>query len=172
MRENAIRCTQMLVLSSQVQQISFHHFGRGGQRRGGKVDTSYDVTQCSSVSAMECLVCVCAFARIPFDCRERERERESLRLRESVCCFVLIEPMPEKYRLPRVSPGVTASKLFSPLLPSLATPGPPLPYRPLQNAWYYCPALDLRRGYEAPFLDRPGRLPLWQGSKREEAGLP
>ena len=28
--------------------------------------------------------------------------------------------------------------------------------------------LDLRRGYEAPFLERPGR-PLWQGSKREEA---
>ena len=27
------------------------------------------------------------------------------------------------YRVPRVSPGVTASKLFSPLLPSLATPG-------------------------------------------------
>ena len=39
--------------------ISFHHFGGGGQR--GEVDTSYDVTQCSSVSAMECLVCVCVF---------------------------------------------------------------------------------------------------------------
>jgi hypothetical protein len=33
-------------------------------------------------------------------------------------------------------------------------------------------ALDLTRVCEAPFLDRPGRLPLWQGSKREEAGLP
>jgi len=32
--------------------------------------------------------------------------------------------------------------------------------------------LDLRRVYEAPFHNRPGRLPLWQGSKREEAGLP
>ena len=29
-----------------------------------------------------------------------------------------------------------------------------------------------RRVYEAPFLDRPGRQPLWQGSKREEGGLP
>ena len=33
---------------------------------------------------------------------------------ESVCCFVLLEPTPEEYRVPRVSPGVTASKLFSP----------------------------------------------------------
>ena len=32
-------------------------------------------------------------------------------------------------------------------------------------------SLGLRRVYEAPFLDRPGRLPLWQGSKREEAGI-
>ena len=32
--------------------------------------------------------------------------------------------------------------------------------------------LDLRRVCDAPFLDRPGRLPLWQGSKREEGGLP
>ena len=31
--------------------------------------------------------------------------------------------------------------------------------------------LDLRRVYEAPFLDRPGKQPLWQGSKREEAGI-
>ena len=31
--------------------------------------------------------------------------------------------------------------------------------------------LDLSRVYEAPFLDKPGRLPLWQGSKREEAGI-
>ena len=50
-----------------------------------------------------------------------------------VCCFVLLIPTPEEYRVPRVNPGVTASKLFPPLLPSLATPGPPLPYRPLQN---------------------------------------
>ena len=33
-------------------------------------------------------------------------------------------------------------------------------------------SLDLRRGYEAPFLERAGRLPLGQASKREEAGLP
>ena len=50
-----------------------------------------------------------------------------------MCCFVLLIPTPEEYRVPRVNPGVTASKLFPPLLPSLATPGPPLPYRPLQN---------------------------------------
>ena len=49
------------------------------------------------------------------------------------CCFVLLIPTPEEYRVPRVNPGVTASKLFPPLLPSLATPGPPLPYRPLQK---------------------------------------
>ena len=51
----------------------------------------------------------------------------------TLCCFVLLIPTPEEYRVPRVNPGVTASKLFPPLLPSLATPGPPLPYRPLQN---------------------------------------
>jgi len=51
------------------------------------------------------------------------------------CCFVLLLPTPEEYRAPRVS----ASKLFPPLLPSLATPGPPLPYRPLQKARYYYP---------------------------------
>ena len=56
--------------------------------------------------------------------------------RMMMCCFVLLAPTPEEYRVPRVSPGVTASKLFPPLLPSLATPGPPLPYRPLQNARY------------------------------------
>ena len=55
------------------------------------------------------------------------------------CCFVLLIPTPEEYRVPRVNPGVTASKLFPPLLPSLATPGPPLPYRPLQKARYYYP---------------------------------
>ena len=59
--------------------------------------------------------------------------------RMMMCCFVLLAPTPEEYRVPRVSPGVTASKLFPPLLPSLATPGPPLPYRPLQNARYYYP---------------------------------
>ena len=32
--------------------------------------------------------------------------------------------------------------------------------------------LDLKRVYEAPFLERAGRLPLGQASKREEAGLP
>jgi hypothetical protein len=33
--------------------------------------------------------------------------------------------------------------------------------------------LDLRRGYEAPFLVRPDRLPLGKDSdKREEGGLP
>ena len=56
-----------------------------------------------------------------------------------MCCFVLLIPTPEEYRVPRVNPGVTASKLFPPLLPSLATPGPPLPYRPLQKARYYYP---------------------------------
>ena len=56
-----------------------------------------------------------------------------------VCCFVLLIPTPEEYRVPRVNPGVTASKLFPPLLPSLATPGPPLPYRPLQKSRYYYP---------------------------------
>ena len=35
-----------------------------------------------------------------------------------VCCFVLLLPTPEEYRVPRVNPGVTASKLFPPLLPS------------------------------------------------------
>ena len=55
------------------------------------------------------------------------------------CCFVLLIPTPEEYRVPRVNPGVTASKLFPPLLPSLATPGPPLPYRPLQKSRYYYP---------------------------------
>ena len=44
----------------------------------------------------------------------------------TVCCFVLLIPTPEEYRVPRVNPGVTASKLFPPLLPSLATPGPAL----------------------------------------------
>ena len=59
--------------------------------------------------------------------------------RHSSSCFVLLEPTPEECRVPRVAPGVTASKLFSPLLPSLATPGPPLPYRPLQKSRYYYP---------------------------------
>ena len=40
-----------------------------------------------------------------------------------VCCFVLLVPTPLVYRVPRVSPGVTAPKLR--LLPSLATPVPP-----------------------------------------------
>jgi hypothetical protein len=53
------------------------------------------------------------------------------------CCFVLLIPTPEESRVPRVNPGVTASKLFPPLLPSLATPGPSLPYRPLQKSRYY-----------------------------------
>ena len=35
----------------------------------------------------------------------------------------------------------------------------------------YPDLLDLKRGYEAPFLERAGRLPLGQASKREEAGL-
>jgi len=56
-------------------------------------------------------------------------------------CFVLLVPTPEEYRVPRVNPGVTASKLFPPLLPSLATPGPPLPYRLLQKARYYYPVI-------------------------------
>ena len=52
--------------------------------------------------------------------------------RLGVCCFVLLEPTWMLYRVPRVSPGVTAPILRSP--PSRATPGPPLPYRPLQSA--------------------------------------
>ena len=63
---------------------------------------------------------------------------------EYKCCFVLLIPTPEEYRVPRVSPGVTTSKLFSPLLPSLATPGPSLPYRPLQKARYYYPRFRVR----------------------------
>ena len=51
-----------------------------------------------------------------------------------MCCFVLSVPTPEEYWVPRVNPGVTASNLFPPLLPSQATPGPPLPYRPLQKS--------------------------------------
>ena len=31
-----------------------------------------------------------------------------------VCCFVLLVPTPLMYRVPRVSPGVTARKLFPP----------------------------------------------------------
>ena len=45
------------------------------------------------------------------------------------------------YRVPRVSPGVTASILRSP--PSRAMPAPPLPYRPLQSARYYYPGLTV-----------------------------
>ena len=59
----------------------------------------------------------------------------------SLCCFVLLEPTWMLYRVPRVSPGVTAPILRS--LPSRATPGPPLPYRPLQNAGYYYPGLTV-----------------------------
>ena len=54
-----------------------------------------------------------------------------------MCCSVLLEPTWMLYRVPRVSPGVTAPILRSP--PSRATPGPPLPYRPLQSARYYYP---------------------------------
>ena len=65
---------------------------------------------------------------------------------ESMCCFVLLVPTPEEYRVQRAAPGVTASKL-SPLLPSLATPGPPLPYRPLQKSRYYYACRDLLLPY-------------------------
>ena len=60
------------------------------------------------------------------------------------CCFVLLVPTPEEYRVPRVNPGVTASKLFPPLLPSLATPGRPLPCRPLQKTRVCCFVLLVR----------------------------
>ena len=40
-----------------------------------------------------------------------------------VCCFVLLVPTRMLYRVPRVSPGVTAPILRS--LPSQTTPGPP-----------------------------------------------
>ena len=42
---------------------------------------------------------------------------------ETLCCFVLLVPTWLLYRVPRVSPGVTAPNLR--LLPSLATPVPP-----------------------------------------------
>ena len=58
-----------------------------------------------------------------------------------VCCFVLLEPTWMLYRVPRVSPGVTAPMLRSP--PSRATPGPPRPYRPLQSARYHYPGLTV-----------------------------
>jgi hypothetical protein len=49
-------------------------------------------------------------------------------------CFVLLEPTPKVYRVPRVSPGVSAPKLFPPT--SVAGyAGPSLPYRPLQKSW-------------------------------------
>jgi len=62
-----------------------------------------------------------------------QKTRSSSADTATACCFVLLIPTPEEYRVPRVNPRVTASKLFPPLLPSLATPGPPLPYRPLQS---------------------------------------
>ena len=45
-------------------------------------------------------------------------------------CFVLLIPTPEEYRVPRVNPGVTASKLFPPLLPSLVSHQVEVPVRP------------------------------------------
>jgi len=65
--------------------------------------------------------------------------RPRMILKIILCCFVLLEPTWMLYRVPRVSPGVTAPS--SP--PSRATPGPPLPYRPLpvQSARYYYPGL-------------------------------
>ena len=81
----------------------------------------------------------------------------------SECCFVLLVPTPEAYGVPRASPGVTASKLFLPT--SLAYFRRRLRRALLQS-------LELNRVCEAPFLERAGRLPLGQASKREEAGLP
>jgi len=84
-----------------------------------------------------------------------------------VCCFVLLIPTPEEYRVPRVNPGVTASKLSPPLLPSLATPGPPLPYRPLQKARYYYPRF--RVGSSICLASVPQRNTVLQRSPRLSA---
>ena len=68
------------------------------------------------------------------------------------CCFVLLIPTPEEYRVPRVNPGVTASKLFPPLqVTPWCAPGPgpylrhqaantPLPF-PTPPSLYTAPAL-------------------------------
>jgi len=50
-------------------------------------------------------------------CRSGSRAtlRDSESDSDSECCFVLLIPTPEEYRVPRVNPGVTASKLFPPL---------------------------------------------------------
>ena len=81
--------------------ISFHgvHSAIEGQREDDEVPRQVGV--CVRVCVCVC-VCVCA------------RARACVR----VCCFVLLIPTPEEYRVPRVNPGVTASKLFPPLLPS------------------------------------------------------
>ena len=44
-------------------------------------------------------------------------QRAQMSCQKSECCFVLLEPTPKVYRVPavpRVNPGVTAPKLFSP----------------------------------------------------------
>ena len=82
------------------------------------------------------------------------------------CCFVLLIPTPEQYRVPRVNPGVTASKLFPPLLPSLATPGPPLPYRPLQK-----PGTTIRGSEWGPASAWPGLI-SGPGLRRGGRGIP
>ena len=75
-------------------------------------------------------------------------------VRVCVCCFVLLIPTPEEYRVPRVNPGVTASKLFPPLqVTPWCAPGPgpylrhqaaaannPLPF-PTPPSLYTAPAL-------------------------------
>jgi len=61
---------------------------------------------------------------------QRQRKARAGAPPRCVCCFVLLEPTRMLYRVPRVSPGVTAPIRS---LPSRATPPPPLPYRPLQS---------------------------------------
>ena len=112
------------VLLSEVQSGVLHLLGLiSGVRRGGK-----GIPISSLVVEMDLLLFYTWVAR--------SRSGSSS---FTACCFVLLIPTPEEYRVPRVNPGVTASKLFPPVLPSLATPGPPLPYRPLQKARYYYP---------------------------------
>ena len=52
-----------------------------------------------------------------------------------MCCFAVLEPTPKVYRVPRVSPGVTAPKLFSPtvLHRGMGTGISPLLFHIMQN---------------------------------------
>ena len=83
---------------------------------------------------------------------------------ETVClpgphCFVLLVPTPEEYRVPRVNPGVTASQLFPPLLPSLART-----YAGLSSSLQTTP--------EVPVLLSPHTLILCFLLRRPRVGVP